>query len=287
MRGPLFILGGIGLFGLLDANSKLLSADYDVRQVLLVRFATILLAVAVMRMLVPRWGGSLSSRYPRLQALRAVIMLGSATFFFLAFSRLPLAEGYLVFFTAPFLTLLFSALILKERPPSAAWLWCLVGFLGVAIGVAPRLGSGGAMEGYLFAALGTLCYGGVFTLNRYMRGEPGFVKVLVWPALFGLVVMLPLGLMEWRPLTALALAQMVANGVMVGAATVFLAEAFRHANAARLAPFEFSGLVWGISFDLLIWGLWPALSMLAGAAVVVFACVMSERAAHGKPAGKA
>ncbi|MGG5812458.1 DMT family transporter [Falsiroseomonas sp. CW058] len=277
------MLAGIGLFGLLDANSKLLSAEYGVWQVQLVRFATILSGVALLRAVRPGWGGPLSTRFPRLQAARAVVMLGSATFFFLAFSRLPLAEGYLVFFTSPFIVLVFSALFLREPPPAAAWVWCGVGFAGVAVGLAPSLLSGGTgapLMGYVFALCGTLCYSAVFVLNRSLRHEGGIARVLVWPALLGLAVMLPLGLADWRAPSAFALGQMVVNGFIVAAATVCLAEAFRHAAASRLAPFGYSGLVWSLAFDLGIWGHAPGGAMLAGAAVVIFACVMSERAAR-------
>ena len=218
-------------------------------------------------------------------------MLGSATFFFLAFSKLPLAEGYLVFFTSPFLVMALSAVALREAPPRAAWAWCGVGFAGVMVGLAPSLFGGGAHGGpwlgYVYAFAGTVCYSLVFVLNRSLRSEPGMARVLVWPALLGLVAMLPLGLAEWRAPSAFALAVMVANGVIVALATVFLAEAFRHATASRLAPFGYSGLVWSVGYDLGLFGHTPGLATLAGAALVVTACVMSERAAaQGMPAGK-
>ncbi|WP_439598371.1 DMT family transporter [Falsiroseomonas sp.] len=285
MRGPALMLAGIGLFGLLDANSKLLSAGHEVWQVLLVRFATLLLVVGVARALVPGWGGPLATRFPRLHAARAVVMLGSAICFFQAFRLLPLAEGYLVFFTSPFIVLALAAWTLKERPPAVAWAWCGVGFAGVAIGLAPGLvgmASGAPVLGYLYALGGTFCYSAVFTLNRQLRAEPGIGRVLVWPSLLGFVVMLPLGLSHWSSPSPLALAQMMGNGLLVGLATVCLAEAFRHASASRLAPFGYSGLVWSLTWDFAFWGRIPALAMLAGAAVVVFACVMSERAAARK-----
>ncbi len=281
MRGPVLMLAGIGLFGLLDASSKLLAEGYSVWQVLLVRFATILAGFALLRLAWPGWGGSLRTRRPGLHLLRSVAALGSAAFFFLAFTHLPLIEGYLVFFTSPFLVLAMSALALRERPPRAAWGWVALGFGGVAIGLAPGLldGIGGAAVGYLWAFLGTLCYATVFTLNRGLRDEPGIAGALVWPAVLGLAVMLPMGLWHWRAPDALALAQMVFNGVAVGMATAAIAEAFRHASAARLAPYGYTGMVWSLTYDLLIWGHAPGAAMLAGAAVVVVACVMSERRA--------
>ncbi|WP_270936692.1 DMT family transporter [Falsiroseomonas oryzae] len=288
MKGPILMLAGIGLFGLLDAISKTLSADYAVWQVLLVRFATILAVVFALRAAIPGWGGSLRTRHPRIHAVRAVAMLGSATFFFLAFSHLPLVEGYLVFFTAPFFVLALAALLLKEAVPRTAWGWVAVGFGGVAIGLAPGLlgGAGGAAIGYLWAFCGTLCYALVFVLNRSLRLEPGMARVLVWPALLGLLAMLGPGLWHWRAPEAWALALMVVNGVLVGAATACLAEAFRHASAARLAPFGYSGLVWSTTYDLVLFGHLPGWPLLLGAAVVVLSCVMSEREAAQNPAGK-
>jgi drug/metabolite transporter (DMT)-like permease len=279
MKGPILMLAGIGLFGLLDAISKSLSADHQVWQVLLVRFATILAVVLALRALRPGWGGPLATRFPRIHLARAVAMLGSASCFFMTFSHLPLVEGYLVFFTSPFFVLALSAPLLREAPPRAAWGWAALGFAGVAIGLAPGLigGVSGPLVGYAWAFCGTFFYSLVFTLNRSLRNEPGIARVLVWPALLGLVVMLGPGLLHWRAPEPAALALMLLNGVLVGAATVCLAEAFRHATAARLAPFGYSGLVWSTGLDLLIWGHLPGWPMMAGAAVVVFACVMSER----------
>jgi len=274
------MLAGIGLFGLLDANSKLLAEGHGVWQVLLVRFATILAGVALLRALLPGWGGPVTSRYPRLQLARACVALGSAFFFFLAFARLPLAEGYLVFFLSPFFVLLLAAFLLKEPPPAAAWGWSALGFAGVALGLAPGLGAQDApLLGYAAAFAGTVCYSFVFILNRQLRSEPGAARVLVWPAALGLLVCLPPGVLEWRSPSAFSLALMVVNGLIVAAATVALAEAFRHADAARLAPFGYSGLVWSLTFDLAIWGQVPAWLTLAGALIVVAACLLSERAA--------
>jgi drug/metabolite transporter (DMT)-like permease len=281
MLGPALMLGGIGLFALLDANSKLLAAHYPLGQVLFCRFATILLAVAALRVLRPGTGGPIGTAHPWLHLLRAVAMLGSATFFFLAFRLLPLAEGYLVFFTAPFMTLALAATALGERMPPAAWAWSGVGFLGVAVALAPGLlGAEGerAMEGYLFALLGTLCYSTVFTVNRRLRGERGVARLLVWPTLLGLAATSPLAAAEWVAPGPVAAMQLMLNGALVAAATLALAAAFRHADAARLAPMEFSGLLWSVGFDLLLWQRAPTAASLLGGAIVVLACVMSERA---------
>ncbi len=278
--GPVLMLLGIGLFGLLDAVSKVLSAGHGVWQVLLIRYGTILAVVLLLRALRPGWGGPLATRYPRLHLARAGAMLGSAACFFMTFATLPLVEGYLVFFTSPFFVLGLAALALGERPAPAAWGWVALGFVGVAIGLAPGFagGMGGGWVGYAWAFAGTLCHSLVLVLNRALRHESGLARPLVWPAVLGLVLVLPAGLWTWQAPSAASLAMMVGNGVVVGLATAALAEAFRHAPASRLAPFGYSGLVWSLGFDLAIWAHVPGWPLALGAAVVVLACVMSERA---------
>ena len=137
MRGPALLLAGVALFGLLDANGKLLSGEYPLGQVIAIRYA-VLLALLLAARAVWRGAGGIGTARPWLHGLRACSMMASAACFFLAFRRLPLAEGYLVFFTGPFMALALSALALQERVPPAAWGWCALGFGGVALAVLPR-----------------------------------------------------------------------------------------------------------------------------------------------------
>ena len=298
MRGPALLLAGIALFCLLDANSKLLSGHYGLGQVIFLRYAMLLPAFLLARRLRPGFGGPLASRHPGLQALRAGSMMLSAAGFFLGFQRLPLAEGYLVFFTAPFLTLALAALVLREAVPRVAWLWCLVGFGGVLLAVAPKLGGGGGpLAGYLAILLGTTAFAVNQTLNRRLRGEPGLVGVILWPSLLGLLAYGPAAALHWVPTPPAELARLLLNGLLAGSAVVCTAAAYRHADAARLGPWGFAALPISVGLDLGIWGRWPDAAMLLGGAVVVGACLMSERArqrglaeagaAQGIPAGKA
>ena len=290
-------MAGISLFGLLDANSKLLAGNFSAAQTIFLRYAVLLSLLLLARTLVRGAGGKLGTRHPALHITRAISMLGAGTLFFVAFRHLPLADGYLIFFTAPFLTLIAAAVFLKEHIPRSAWFWSAVGFLGVLTALAPQFGEGreGSLFGFACAALGTLCYTTTITINRSLRGETGVARLVLWPAIVGGAATLPFAAWHWVAPTALQWAQLTVNGLMAGAATVFLALAFRVATPARLAPFEFIALPWAVALDFLIFGNRPSLEVVAGGAVVVLACVMSERAvkraarhrrAQGIPAGK-
>jgi drug/metabolite transporter (DMT)-like permease len=272
-------MAGIGLFGVLDANSKLLSTGFSPAQTIFVRHVVLLGLLFGARALSPGAGGPLTTRHPWLHAIRSFSMLGASNFFFLAFRQLPLADGYLIFFTAPFLTLIAAALFLRERIPAAAWLWSAVGFVGVLVALGPQLGTGGgSLLGFVWATLGTLCYTTNITINRSLRREAGMARLVLWPSVLGLAATLPFAVWHWASPAPLEWAGLLANGLVAGGASVCLALAFRVATPARLAPFEFVALPWAVALDLLIFAKPPDLPVIAGGAVVVAACVMSERA---------
>lgn len=293
MRGPVLLVAGIMGFGLLDANSKLLSGGYGVGQVVLLRYAVLAALFLIARGIRPGAGGDLRTAHPGLHAIRACCMMVSAGGFFLAFRQLSLAEGYLIFFTSPFWTLLFAAVFLREHVPPVAWAWVLVGFGGVIVAVAPNLAAGsGSVFGYLAALAATWTYSATLTVNRQLRGEGGVARVLVYPTLLGIVLFGPIAVVEWVPPTPLDWVALAVNGVIAGSAVVATAAAFRYSDSARLAPFGFAGLPVSLVLDLAIWGRWPEAMTLVGGAVVVWACLMSERAQkrlrdQGIPAGKA
>jgi len=278
VQGPLLMLAALGLFALLDANSKLLSGAYPVAQVVLIRHVTMLALLLAARLLRPGLGGALGTAHPMLHLLRAAAMLGSALGFFLALREIPLAEGYLVYFTAPFMTLGLAALLLGEPVPRAVWGWSLLGFAGVLVAMAPGLRAGGSAGAYAFALLGTVSYAVVLTINRRLRAEAGVARLILWSALPGGLVLLPFAASGWVPPTGADWVALAANGLLAGTSTICLALAFRFATAARLAPLEFSALLWAVMLDVAIWGVWPAAETLGGAAIVVLACAMSQRA---------
>lgn len=278
MKGPLLLMSGIGLFGFLDANSKVLAGEYSAAQAIFWRHATLLVLLFAIRAALRGAGGPLKTGLPRIHAIRAVSMLASGVLFFLAFRHLPLADGYLVFFTAPFMTLALAALWLRERVPPAAWGWSAVGFGGVLFALIPQLGQGQSAIGLLYALLGTLAYAINIVSNRGLRGEPGIARLVFWPSAFGLLATAPFAGVHWVTPDAEAALRLTANGVIAGVATILLALAFRHASPSRLAPFEFIAFPWSVTLDLVLFGNPPGWEVLVGGVVVVLACVMSERA---------
>ncbi len=291
MQGPALLMAGIISFSLLDAGNKLLSGTYSLSQTIVVRYVVLLALLFAARGIWRGAGGPVLAARPKLHWLRASVMIVSAACFFLAFRHIPLAEGYLVFFTSAFITLVLVRIFLGETVPRAAWFWCLVGFAGVAMSAAPRLSAGGSVFGYAMAMCATLAFAVTQTLNRVLRSDAGVARMLFYPAVAGLLFYSPLAVRDWIPTPALDMAHLALNGIFAGGGIVFTAMAYRVADAARLGPFTFAALPFSVALDYIFWGHPPDLATLVGGAVVILACVMSERTrlralAQGMPAGK-
>jgi drug/metabolite transporter (DMT)-like permease len=281
MRGPALIVLALFLFALLDAVGKHLAASFDQGQVVLLRYLPVLLIALPIALARQRIG----SRRHGLHALRALLMALASVGFFHGFRFLPLADGYLVYFTSPFITMAAAHLLLREHVPPRAWMWAGVGFAGVMVAVADGLSGGGPWHAYLAVFLSTLLYAGVVTLNRLMRTETDLVALLLWPGLVGTIVLGPMALFDWRPAGWTDSLLMLLNGALWAGATLCMVAAFRHAPASRLAPLEYSALLWAVLLDWVVWSTVPSPLVLGGGAIVVFACIMAARA-QGIPAGK-
>jgi drug/metabolite transporter (DMT)-like permease len=203
--------------------------------------------------------------------------------FYIGFRHLPMADGYLVFFTAPFMTLALAAAVLKERVPPAAWGWCAVGFGGVLLSVLPKLGGGGSAIGYAAVLVGTIGFSVTQTVNRTLRHEHGLARILIWPAIAGVVLYMPLMIRDWVTPSPMGAFQLCLAGLFAGGATLCTALAYRSADAARLGPYNYVALPVAVLLDLLIWELRPEALTILGGAVVVAACLLSERARRRAP----
>ncbi len=71
--------------------------------------------------------------------------------------------------------------------------------------------------------------------------------------------------------TPMEAALLVGIGLLGGIAQIFLTQAYRHAEASTIAPFEYTSILLGIAIGYLLFEDVPTWSMLTGTAIVVSA----------------
>ncbi len=277
------LLGGatFALFATIDAMVKWLSAGYSAFLITFVLSIGALLPVVV---LVAVTGGvrTLRPRSPWIVLIRAVLMLIATLSIYLAFRTLSIAETYTLIFTGPLIVTVLSVPLLREAVGWRRWLAVALGFAGILIMLRPGMNTLG--WGHLAAFMSAL----TFALNNIILRRSGaetssalLAPMIVVKAIGSGILVLAFdagAVPEWRDLGL-----MILCGFLYGGAHIMLIFAFRYAPAAVVAPFQYSQMVWGVAFGILIFGDWPDTAMYAGAAVVIASGIyiaIRERVRH-------
>jgi drug/metabolite transporter (DMT)-like permease len=211
--------------------------------------------------------------------LRGVVGVSSMMLGFFALTRLPLPEAITLNYAQPLLVVVFSALFLSERIRVYRWSAVVVGLIGVFIISWPKLtlldAPGGISNQEALGVAAALIAAGIsavaLLLVRNLVRTEKTATIVLWFSLTASVVgllTLPLG---WQALSAEQAVLLVAAGFCGGIAQILMTEAYRHAEASTVAPFEYTSMILGIVVGYLAFGDLPTIHMLVGGAIVVAA----------------
>jgi drug/metabolite transporter (DMT)-like permease len=180
---------------------------------------------------------------------------------------MPLADAYAFIFATPLLITVLSVPMLGETVRWRRWSAVLVGFAGVLIMLQPGGGSFDIAAGAALAAASASALS--IILVRKLSTTETTASIAFYTNAAALVVMaflLPIGFV---PPTLADLALMALAGLAGGTALMFLIAGYRRAQAAVVAPFQYSQMLWGVLLGWLLWGDLPSTAVAIGATVVV------------------
>ena len=260
------MLSGVALLTLSDAAAKWFTADYPVGQVVSIRALFILVFIALLAAARNRLS-DLRIRSYRNHLFRGGFACASTLLFVSGLSLLPLADAIAVTFAGPLFITALAPLILLERVGWRRWLAVLAGFGGVLMMVRP---SGDYARFAVLLPLGAAFAGSLRDLitRRISLGESS-TAILFTTNVIVLCAGLVLFPSGWRlPQLADFLLMGLAGGLM-GAAHYLHIEAFRLAEAAVIAPFKYTNMVWGVFFGFVIWGHLPDRWVVTGSLIVI------------------
>lgn len=263
--GMLIMLLGMFLFCLNDAMGKWLVATYSVGQVILIRSA-----VALVILLPFLWksglGPILGTERPWLQFARVVFSTAEVFCFYGAVFYLPLADVMTYWLAAPIYVAALSPFLLKEKVGPIRWAAIALGFVGVLIALTPS----GEIEpiAILIAIVGTFSFALMVITGRTLRGTPDRTLVFfqITGALIAGVILAPFG---WVTPNAFDFVLLGTLGVVAMLAHICVNRAVKLADAAIVAPFQYTQLPWAIVLGYLFFGDLPRPLMLVGAAIIM------------------
>ncbi len=270
---------GIATFSMMDATMKGASLAAGVYTALLLR---VTMGAALM---LPVWRfagtGSPSRAVLKVHALRSAVVACMAPLFFWGLVRMPLAEAIALSFIAPLIALYLAAALLGEKIQPRAIGASLLGFAGVVVIAAARLGDStmGTEAAWGIAAIlvSAAFYAWNLVLQRQQAQVAGPADVALFQNLFVALILAPAAPWLWRWPEMAALVQIFAAALLAIVSLMLLSWAWARAEAQALVPVEYTGFAWAA---LLGW-LWFAepvgWSTVAGVSLIVLACWLTAR----------
>ena len=278
-RTVLLAVAAEDLLTLMDALIKLLSARYPALQIAFLRFGFGLIGAAVYAAWrPPGWPTREAVLY---NGVRAVIIVITATTFFFALARLPLADAIALSFIAPVLTALFGASLLGERLDWRIGVALAAGLAGMLLIVGGKVGGAGLDRDAAIGAAAVIVSAVGYALNvvvlRHRATRDPLSQIVLFQNLGPALLLAVPVLWVWTPLTLSDAALFALLGTIGVTAHAMLAHAFARIEATRLAPVGYVTLVWGILFGVLLFAEVPGLATLAGAALIVLGTALTQR----------
>jgi S-adenosylmethionine uptake transporter len=285
----LFICAGILAISVNDLLIKYLSADYPLHQLVFVRsMLGLILTFAFLQM----EGGLklLQTDRPGLHVLRALMIVGANMTFFAAVAALPLGQATALFFVAPLIITLLSIPVLGEKVGPLRLSAVVVGFAGVLIMQRPWEASLEVSRMVLLLpVIAAALYAGMQILTRRLGAQTAASAMSVYIQGAFLIVgagffivagdgrfaegldgaSLQFLLRAWSWPDAQDWPLFIGIGLCSGVIGYCLSAAYKLANAATIAPFEYLGLPLAFFWGWAIFGEVPLATTLAGCALII------------------
>ncbi|SHI77467.1 DMT family transporter [Wenxinia saemankumensis] len=208
-------------------------------------------------------------------ALSGLLVMTTLTSLIAAFAVMPIATAIAIFFVEPLLLTVLAGPLLGEAVGWRRLAAVGVGLLGAVIVMRPGAGFDAAM---LLPLLAALAYAVNMIVLRIASRRRSALTIQVGATVYaclGMAVLSALlhwaGLLEPRvaTLSGEGWAFLLGSGALAAASYVLIAEAFRHAEAGFLAPFQYLEIIGATAAGYLVFGHFPDGATWTGIAIIL------------------
>ncbi len=266
IKGVLFALAAFAVFATHDVIVKFLGTLYAPFQIIFFS-ALLTFPLATFMLMRDPTQGHLRPVHPWWTGFRTAAAVVGAVSVFYAFSVLPLAQVYAILFATPLLITILSIPVLGETVRLRRWAAVVVGLIGVIVVLRPgqaelSLGHGAALMGACAAAFASI-------IVRKIGRDERSVVLMLYPLVANFVVMgaaLPF-VYQPMPIEHLGLVAVISAFAFV--AGLMMIAAYTNADAAIVAPMQYSQIIWATLFGILLFDELPDQATLVGAAIII------------------
>jgi drug/metabolite transporter (DMT)-like permease len=214
-----------------------------------------------------------------LHILRACAGLLSQVLMFAAVKKMPLMNAVLLTNSAPLFIPLITWAWLKEKISGIVWASLLVGFVGVVLILKPSAALITNPAALIATTAAIFSAFALVTVNRLSTTETT-QRILFYYFLISSIVTAPFAIWNgaiFRPRATVDWLYLVGIGVFMAASQLLIILAYRHASAGRIAPFNYSVVVFSGLIGWFVWKNAPDLLSLFGVVLVTAGGILSTK----------
>ena len=249
---------------IMSVQAKLIGIEYNAVQITFAR------AIVVLILLMPfiyKLGGLnfLKTKKPFLHFFRGLAGLIGNVMFFLAFQRLPVADVTVISQAVPIFSCILAIIFLGETIGWRRWTAITIGFLGVIIAINPSVNIAVAS---LYALGGTLMWSITIIFLRLLGSTEHPVKTVFYFMLASVIVTSIFQPFLWKEPSFEIILLFIGIGIAAFLTQLLMTYALQKAPASIVSPFNYTGIVWAIIFDYIIWNAHPMFATIFGGIII-------------------
>ena len=215
-----------------------------------------------------RWRDGLRFVHPRITNAIGILRTASAMFITYSFVTIPLAEAYCIVFLIPVFITILSVIVLREEVSFERWGLMLLSFAAVLLVVRP--GFRELELGHLTALGCALCAALATTFTRMISGTERRLSLFLAPGLYTLVFnVVMLAILGYKVPDVADLLMLVAAGLLGGFGYLFQITALSYAPANRVAPMQYTQMIWALILGAIFFAEVPDSVALVGLAILI------------------
>jgi drug/metabolite transporter (DMT)-like permease len=227
---------------------------------------------------------SVKTTRTRLHVWRAIAGLLSQALMFAAVKKMPLMDAVLLANSAPLFIPIITWAWLKHKIRGVVWTSLLVGFIGIVLILKPNAAMLADPSALIATSAAAFSAFALVTVNLLSTTETTR-RILFYYFLISSLLTAPFVFLHWHAPTATEWIYLIGIGIFMAASQLLIILAYRQASAERIAPFNYSVVVFSGLIGWLVWKNAPDIVSLAGVVLVTFGGILSTKFGAGESRG--
>ncbi len=215
-------------------------------------------------------------KYWRPHLIRGLLACCAMVLSYIAFARLPVTQAQTLSFLAPLIVLPIAMIRLGERLTARLALGLLFGFGGVLLILGLSFETGPYAFWGAIAGIGAAVFVAIIQVNvRAMTVTETAISIsLSFTVIVAVVTGLSVLLGDWVWPNGTGIALLIAAGIFGALNLVLFAESLARAPASAVAPLDYTGLIWALLVDFLIFAQTPGPLGILGSVLITTAALI-------------